>query len=103
MRTQQSKQSRHEPLPLHAGGPQYQRLRQGELFLPTFSTGFCRMLKALCAPSPADRPTPARILASSLLAKRSSGGGGGKLGESGGAKENKGKYGALALAPSQKG
>lgn len=69
---------------LHAGGSTYQEIRQGKLMLmPTFTSQFQKMLKWLMAPVAADRPTPARVLASSLLSKR-------------GSKEN---YGTLPLMP----
>ena len=78
-----------------AGGTLYQEIRQGKLMLmPAFTAGFQKMLRWLMAPAPEDRPTPARILASSLLAGKGRGRGDA-------AKENRQNYGALALAPSQ--
>lgn len=54
-----------------AGGNLYHELRQGKLMLmPSFTSGFQKMLKWLMAPVPSERPTPARILASSLLQKK---------------------------------
>ena len=71
-----------------AGGSTYQEIRQGKLMLmPTFTSQFQKMIKWLMAPTPAERPTPARVLASSLLSKRPA---------RDGAKEN---YGALPLQP----
>lgn len=67
------------------------------MLMPALTAGFQKMLKWLMAPAPADRPTPARILASSLLAGKGRGAGG--RGDA--AKENRQNYGALALAPSQ--
>ncbi len=75
-----------------AGGSTYQEIRQGKLMLmPTFSTSFQKMLKWLMASAPADRPTPAKVLASGLLARRAHGSADG----------SKGNYGALPLLPTQ--
>ena len=74
-------------------GATYQLLRSGKaLLLPGRGCRFVSMLRAMLSPAPADRPSPAKILASSLLAKRA------KSGGEGGAKEN---YGALPFAPTQ--
>lgn len=76
-------------------GATYQLLRSGKaLLLPGRGVRFVSMLRAMLSPSPADRPSPAKILASSLLARRA------KPGAEGGAKEN---YGALPFAPTQQG
>lgn len=72
-----------------AGGSTYQEIRHGKLMLmPTFTSQFQKMIKWLMAPTPAERPTPARVLTSYLLSKRSPG--------RDGSKEN---YGALPLQP----
>ncbi|BDA40733.1 Wee1-like protein kinase [Coccomyxa sp. Obi] len=75
---------------LPKGGDKYQEIRQGKLMLmPTFTSQFQKMVKSLMAPVPAERPTPARVLASALLTKRSA--------ARDSSKEN---YGALPLQPS---
>ncbi len=72
-------------------GATYQLLRSGKpLLLPGRGCRFAALLKAMLSPAPADRPSPAKILASSLLAKRAK--------PEGGSKEN---YGALPFAPTQ--
>lgn len=76
---------------LHAGGQAYQNLRRGGLsLLPGFSTPFANMLRKLMSSDPADRPTPEKVLASPLLAKK-------------GPKEGKTQstFGALNLQPSK--
>ncbi len=74
----------------NAGGDKYQEIRQGKLrLMPTFTSQFQKMVKSLMAPVPAERPTPARVLASALLTKRSA--------ARDSSKEN---YGALPLQPS---
>lgn len=53
------------------GGQAYQSLRRGGLsLLPGISTSFANMLRKLMSSDPADRPTPEKVLASPLLAKK---------------------------------
>lgn len=56
---------------LPTGGQAYQSLRRGGLsLLPGISTSFANMLRKLMSSDPADRPTPEKVLASPLLAKK---------------------------------
>lgn len=76
---------------LPTGGQAYQNLRRGGLsLLPGFSTPYTNMLRKLMSSDPADRPTPEKVLASPLLAKKVQ-------------KEGKpqGAFGALNLQPSK--
>ena len=74
---------------VHAGGSLYHELRQGKLMLmPSFTSGFQKMLRWLMAPAPRDRPSAARVLASSLLQR--------KAHQRNNSREN---YGALPLQP----
>ena len=68
--------------------------------LPGRSTSLCRLIRRMCAPVPASRPSPAQILADPLLTKRAGGSG---SASAAGAKENRGNYGPLGLAPPQRG
>ena len=78
---------------VHVGGSLYHELRQGKLMLmPSFTSGFQKMLRWLMAPAPRDRPNAARILASSLLQK--------KTHQRDNSREN---YGALPLQPIMQG
>ena len=73
----------------HAGGSLYHELRQGKLMLmPSFTSGFQKMLRWLMAPAPRDRPSAARVLTSSLLQR--------KAHQRDNSREN---YGALPLQP----
>ena len=74
---------------VHAGGSLYHELRQGKLMLmPSFTSGFQKMLRWLMAPAPRDRSSAARVLASSLLQR--------KAHQRDNSREN---YGALPLQP----
>ena len=55
----------------HPGGQAYQNLRRGGLsLLPGFSTPYTNMLRKLMSLNPADRPSPEKVLASPLSAKK---------------------------------
>ncbi|CAK0734469.1 hypothetical protein CVIRNUC_000435 [Coccomyxa viridis] len=74
---------------LPTGGSLYHELRQGKLMLmPSFTSGFQKMLRWLMAPAPRDRPSAARVLTSSLLQR--------KAHQRDNSREN---YGALPLQP----
>ena len=74
-----------------AGGSSYQSLRQGKLGLMTaVVTPLFNMMRSMMSPNPADRPSPEKILSSSLFTKKSQ-------------KENKVQhvFGGLNLQPSR--
>lgn len=52
-------------------GQAWQDLRDGKLrLLPAYTAGFQKMLKALMALNPAERPSAEKVLQSSLLVKK---------------------------------
>ena len=74
-----------------AGGGTYQSLRQGRInMLPTTNVVLVNLIRSLMSSNPADRPSPEKILSSSLFAKRAQ-------------KENKPQhgFGGLNLQPSR--
>ena len=74
-----------------AGGGTYQALRQGRInMLPTTNVVLVNLIRSLMSTNPADRPSPEKILSSSLFAKRAQ-------------KENKPQhgFGGLNLQPSR--
>lgn len=76
---------------LPTGGGTYQSLRQGRInMLPTTNVVLVNLIRSLMSSNPADRPSPEKILSSSLFAKRAQ-------------KENKPQhgFGGLNLQPSR--
>ena len=56
----------------HAGGEQYQNVRNGKLkLLPRLSTSFQSMMKRLMSKDPKDRPAPRDVLNDKLFNKKS--------------------------------
>ena len=74
----------------NTGGGPYQDLRQGRVFLPVTSTVLVNLIRSLMSPNAADRPSPDKVLSSSLFAKKAH-------------KENKAQhgFGRLDLQPSR--